>query len=39
MHHRDPFDRFLVAQAQTEGLILVTRDERISLYDVPTLGA
>ena len=38
-HHRDPFDRFLVAQAQTEGLILVTRDERISLYDVPTLTA
>ncbi|MDE0130321.1 MAG: type II toxin-antitoxin system VapC family toxin [Gammaproteobacteria bacterium] len=39
MHHRDPFDRFLVAQAQTEGLILVTRDQRISLYDVPTLTA
>jgi len=39
MHHRDPFDRFLVAQAQTEGLVLVTRDERISLYDVPTLTA
>lgn len=39
MHHRDPFDRFLVAQAQTEGLVLVTRDERISLYDVPTLAA
>ena len=39
MHHRDPFDRFLVAQAQTEGLVLVTRDERISLYDVPTLNA
>ncbi|MCY3606428.1 MAG: type II toxin-antitoxin system VapC family toxin [Gammaproteobacteria bacterium] len=39
MHHRDPFDRFLVAQAQTEDLVLVTRDERISLYDVPTLNA
>ena len=39
MHHRDPFDRFLVAQAQTEDLVLVTRDERISLYDVPTLTA
>ena len=39
MHHRDPFDRFLIAQAQTEGLVLVTRNERISLYDVPTLAA
>lgn len=39
MHHRDPFDRFLVAQAQTERLVLVTRDERIGLYDVPTLAA
>ena len=25
-HHRDPFDRMLIAQAQTEGLVLVTRD-------------
>ena len=34
MHHRDPFDRFLIAQAQTEGLILVTRDGHIRQYDV-----
>ncbi|MDA4893063.1 type II toxin-antitoxin system VapC family toxin [Streptomyces sp. MS2A] len=27
--HRDPFDRMLVAQAQQEGLLLVTKDERI----------
>lgn len=27
--HRDPFDRMLVAQAQIDGLILVTADERI----------
>lgn len=39
MHHRDPFDRFLVAQAQVEGLVLVTRDAHIRLYDVPTLAA
>lgn len=39
MHHRDPFDRFLVAQAQLEGLVLVTRDAHIRLYDVPTLAA
>lgn len=39
MHHRDPFDRFLIAQAQAEGLVLVTRDARIPLYGVRTLGA
>jgi PIN domain nuclease of toxin-antitoxin system len=36
-HHRDPFDRMLVAQAQSEGLTLVTKDARISAYDVPVL--
>ncbi|MCM3779597.1 type II toxin-antitoxin system VapC family toxin [Microbacterium hydrocarbonoxydans] len=30
--HRDPFDRMLVAQAQLDGLILVTADERILAY-------
>jgi PIN domain nuclease of toxin-antitoxin system len=30
--HRDPFDRMLIAQAQAEGLILMTADERISPY-------
>lgn len=30
--HRDPFDRMLVAQAQHEGLLLVTRDSRIRSY-------
>ena len=39
MHHRDPFDRFLIAQAQAEGLVLVTRDARIPLYGVRTLTA
>ena len=37
--HRDPFDRMLIAQAQAEGLTLVTRDERIPLYDVQTMTA
>lgn len=37
MHHRDPFDRFLIAQARAEGLILVTRDGHISQYDVATM--
>lgn len=30
--HRDPFDRMLVAQAQIDGLIIVTADERIRSY-------
>ncbi len=33
-HHRDPFDRLLVAQAQVEGLTLVTGDPKLSAYDV-----
>lgn len=37
--HRDPFDRMLVAQAQAEGMTLVTRDSRIPLYDVRTMPA
>lgn len=37
MHHRDPFDRFLIAQARDEGLILVTRDDHIPRYDVATM--
>lgn len=36
-HHRDPFDRMLVAQAQADGLILVTADRQLSAYDVETL--
>jgi PIN domain nuclease of toxin-antitoxin system len=37
--HRDPFDRMLIAQAQAEGLILVTADENISKYQLRTLDA
>jgi PIN domain nuclease of toxin-antitoxin system len=36
-HHGDPFDRMIVAQAQTEGLTVVTSDARIAAYDVPVL--
>ena len=39
LHHRDPFDRFLVAQAQSDGLTMVTRDQRIPLYGVHVLPA
>lgn len=34
MHHRDPFDRLLVAQAQLGGLALITRDRNIAKYEV-----
>jgi len=37
--HRDPFDRMLIAQAITEKLTLVTRDEWIARYDVEILKA
>lgn len=37
--HDDPFDRMLIAQAQIEGLVLVTGDARISRYDISTLAA
>ena len=38
MHHRDPFDRMLVAQAQSEGLSIVTTDPHIRLYGVSTIS-
>jgi PIN domain nuclease of toxin-antitoxin system len=38
-HHSDPFDRMLIAQAQIEGLTLVTRDQRFADYGVATLAA
>ena len=38
-HHGDPFDRMLVAQAQIEGLVVVTRDARIPLYGIRTMNA
>jgi len=34
---KDPFDRLLVAQAQVEKLILVTRDPRIKAYSVEVI--
>jgi len=38
-HHGDPFDRMLIAQAQSEGLTLVTRDRVFSAYGIPVLKA
>ena len=37
-HHRDPFDRLLVAQAELEDMVLGTQDSRLRLYGVATLG-
>ena len=37
LHHRDPFDRMLVAQAQAEGLTLATHDRLLAPYDVEIL--
>lgn len=34
-HHRDPFDRLLIAQAQLERLTLLTADRELAKYDVP----
>lgn len=39
MHHRDPFDRILIAQAMIEGLTLVTRDRRMEPYGVKLIRA
>lgn len=34
MHHRDPFDRLLIAQAQVENFTLVTADECMDDYEI-----
>lgn len=38
-HHRDPFDRILIAQAQLESLSILTADPVFGAYDVATLWA
>ncbi len=35
--HRDPFDRILVAQAQSEKLLLITADRQLDAYDVESM--
>ncbi|MBW4440471.1 MAG: type II toxin-antitoxin system VapC family toxin [Plectolyngbya sp. WJT66-NPBG17] len=37
LHHRDPFDRMLVAQAMAYSLILVSRDEILDAYPIERL--
>jgi PIN domain nuclease of toxin-antitoxin system len=38
-YHNDPFDRMLVAQAQCEGLTIVTTDPAVTAYDVRIIDA
>ena len=35
LHHRDPFDRLLLAQAQVESLTIVTSDRQFAAYGLP----
>ena len=37
LHHRDPFDRMLIAQAQVEGMTIVTSDRMFNRYEVEIL--
>lgn len=38
-HHKDPFDRMLIAQAQVERLTVISRDEQMNAYGVPVIKA
>lgn len=38
-HHRDPFDRLMIAQAQAGGLVIITSDSIFARYDVRVLPA
>jgi PIN domain nuclease of toxin-antitoxin system len=38
-HHRDPFDRLLVAQSQVEDLPILTADPIFDRYDVTVIAA
>ncbi len=35
--HRDPFDRLLIAQAQSDGLVLLTRDSKFAEYGITVI--
>ncbi|HZD77518.1 MAG TPA: type II toxin-antitoxin system VapC family toxin [Acidobacteriaceae bacterium] len=38
LHHRDPFDRMLVAQAMAGNLVLVSGDRQMLAYEIPVLS-
>lgn len=37
LHHRDPFDRLIIAQAQTEQMLVVSNDAQFDAYGVQRL--
>ncbi|MEI2764313.1 MAG: type II toxin-antitoxin system VapC family toxin [Dermatophilaceae bacterium] len=39
VHHRDPFDRLLIAQAMTERLTMITADTRFAKYEIDVVEA
>lgn len=39
LHHRDPFDRLLIAQAQIENLPILTADDQFLRYDIEVIWA
>lgn len=39
LHHRDPFDRMLIAQAQVEKMTIVSADSTFKQYEVPLFWA
>jgi PIN domain nuclease of toxin-antitoxin system len=39
LHHRDPFDRVIIAQAQVEGMPILTADRQFARYDVDVIQA
>ena len=39
LHHRDPFDRMLIAQVMVEGLPIITSDPKFREYDVEVIAA
>lgn len=36
-HHRDPFDRMIIAQAMTKRLTIISKDEHFPFYDVKVI--
>jgi len=39
MHHKDPFDRMIIAQAMFHNLSVVTKDQVFSMYDIEVIEA
>jgi PIN domain nuclease of toxin-antitoxin system len=39
LHHRDPFDRLLIAESQRADLAVLTADQRAAAYGIDTIDA